>query len=386
MSLFDAGPWDNKAVAGAHVFSSERKLLYGAEHDKAEHLGEGQDAAAYGKAERHKMHAFWRSNALKSLAETVRNGKEGIVRKVATRSGNTRDNWPGDMGKHHAIIEELVKLKVVTLHQDEKAVTYAKVHAAALHRAIDRFVKEAAKEKEEEQQAAGAAAAAAAGTRPDRFTAAAAFDGFRAGCVFKMGADGLGYYRDGPADDDESGASGAAALPPGWVAGVTPEGYTYYWHTPTSTSSWEVPTGEPPITKTLPLAPRVTATLLSGRGEAVRKLEDQSGASIVVDAAASSASVRGSAGEVARAIELIERKAGAIEFAAASAMPVQNLPGTAQQAAAVGDKRKSSEYDFRGVAGFVAEADAARAALKQRGGGGALAALAQYDDDDEEDD
>ena len=85
MSLFDAGPWDNKAVAGAHVFSSERKLLYGAEHDKAEHLGEGQDAAAYGKAERHKMHAFWRSNALKSLAETVRNEANSSTMRTRSR-------------------------------------------------------------------------------------------------------------------------------------------------------------------------------------------------------------------------------------------------------------------------------------------------------------
>lgn len=61
MSLFDAGPWDNKAkTAGAHVFSSERKLLYGAEHDTAEHLADGQDKSSYGRAERHRMHDFWR--------------------------------------------------------------------------------------------------------------------------------------------------------------------------------------------------------------------------------------------------------------------------------------------------------------------------------------
>jgi hypothetical protein len=42
---------------------------------------------------------------------------------------------------------------------------------------------------------------------------------------------------------------------------------------------------------------------------------------------------------------------------------------------------------FRGVAGFVAEADQAREALRQRTetSGGALSALAQYDDDDDDD-
>ena len=71
------------------------------------------------------------------------------------------------------------------------------------------------------------------------FSAAAAFGGARPGAVFKMGEQGLGYYRDGPGGDGES----AKPLPEGWVSGQTPEGYVYYWHTPTSTSSWERPTG-----------------------------------------------------------------------------------------------------------------------------------------------
>ena len=99
--------------------------------------------------------------------------------------------------------------------------------------------------------------------------------------------------------------------------------------------------------------------------------------------------------------QLLERKRGAIEFAAAAARPPQRLPSDAASsgggaATAVGGKRKgdASEYDFRGVAGFVAEAEQARAALRQRqeaaaaaaapAAGGGLAALAQYDDDDDE--
>ena len=62
--MFDGGPWDSKAaVAGAHVFSKERKLLYGNEHDRAEHLAAGQDQSSYGKKEKHKMHDVreWRT-------------------------------------------------------------------------------------------------------------------------------------------------------------------------------------------------------------------------------------------------------------------------------------------------------------------------------------
>ena len=211
-----------------------------------------------------------------------------------------------------------------------------------------------------------------------------AFAGTRPGCVFKMGGQGLGYYRDGADGADDA----TPALPAGWICGTTPEGYTYYWHTPTSTSSWEVPTVQPPVSRHVALAPHVSATLAAA---ALQQIEEQSGATIVLDPPSGGAHVRGSESEVARACQLLERKAGAIEFAAAhSAAQQQPLP-------VPGEKRKvgaSSEYDFRGVSGFVAEAEAARAALRQRPlegapppvPGGALAALAQYDDDDDDDD
>ena len=35
--LFEPGPWDKrKDIESAHVFSQKRKLLYGAEHDRAD--------------------------------------------------------------------------------------------------------------------------------------------------------------------------------------------------------------------------------------------------------------------------------------------------------------------------------------------------------------
>ena len=67
---FELGPWDKKAkTEGAHVFS--RKLLYGDEHDSAEHLPDGADGATYGAVELHRMHSFWRRNVL-----NVRGGVE----------------------------------------------------------------------------------------------------------------------------------------------------------------------------------------------------------------------------------------------------------------------------------------------------------------------
>ena len=394
MSLFDTGPWDNAKVKGAHVFSSERKLLYGNEHDKAEHLAEHQDGSAYGQAERHKLHDFWRKNALKMLAEQVkRNGKEAMLYKVAARKGPQQEVWPGDLGKHHLLIEEMLQLGVVTLHQDDNAVTYAKVHSAPLHRAIDKFnaAEAAQRQQQQQQQQAAAAASSALAARPHPFAASDTFAGARTGCVFKMGEMGVGYYRDGPDGEAEGSGVAAPALPAGWVSGTTPEGYTYYWHTLTGTSSWELPTGPPPVNRHVALAPHVATTLAAANSAAVRKIEDDSGAVIRLDLHGSSAHVRGSEGEVARACQLLERKAGAIAFAAAHNAAQQPPPSRAAAMAAApppvaGGKRKG-EYDFTGVAGFVAEADAARAALRQRPleGSGALASLAQYGDDDDDD-
>ena len=97
--MFDGGPWDNKAVEGAHVFSKERKLLYGNQHDSAEHLAVGQDASSYGVKEKHKLHTFWMKNSLKMLADLSRRakqkGEEASLRKVAARSGPQREVWPG---------------------------------------------------------------------------------------------------------------------------------------------------------------------------------------------------------------------------------------------------------------------------------------------------
>ena len=62
MNGFEPGPWDTRAQAdGAHVFSKKRKLLYGADHDKAE-LDESGDASTYGQREHHRMHNIWRNS------------------------------------------------------------------------------------------------------------------------------------------------------------------------------------------------------------------------------------------------------------------------------------------------------------------------------------
>jgi hypothetical protein len=392
MSLFEGGPWDNKAkTAGAHIFSEQRKLLYGAEHDSAEHLGDGQDKSSYGKVEKHKMHDFWLHNTLKQLAEVVRRAaKDPTVKKVAGRKG---PEWPGDMGKNHAIVEDLLRMDVVTLHQNDGAEVFARVHAAALHRAIANSAAAATSAA----SAVVSAASPSSGTPPPpAFVAAAGFTGARAGCVFKNGAQGLGYYRDDGARGSHAPSGG---LPDGWTSGQTAEGYTYYWHDATGTSSWEVPTGQPSISRALVVPPQViTALTVADGGAAIRKIEDESSATITFHGSPKVAHVRGSSAAVDRAYRLLERKVGGIEFASRT---LQNqsasLPPSA--APAVGSKRTAaqagtapaSEYDFRSVAAFVADADASRAALSQqsredgKGGGGALAALAQlYDDSDED--
>ena len=395
--IFEAGPWDSakSRKGGVHAFSSDRKLLYGNAHDNADHLADDDDKANYGKAEKHKMHDFWRKNALKMLADQLKRGDHTLRKIAGPRGGPSKEVWPGDLGKHHRISEELIELGVITLHTDNNAVAYAKIQAAALHRAIERFAAEA--EAAKQQQAAEAAAASATQQQQQpAFVAAERFAGKRAGRVFKMGDSGLGYYRDGPADEAEASSSRAAAaapssLPPGWVQGTSPEGYTYYWHTPTSTSSWEVPTGEPKSAKTMSLSAHVAHSLANDRGVAVRKIEEQCGASIRIDKERCTATAHGTAAEVARALQLIERKAGGLEYAAQASAQQQRVAVNTQQQQAAGQKRSHEEgsWDFGGVAGIVQEGEAARAKLQKEAvvqPGGALAALAQYGDDSDEDD
>ena len=238
---FDLGPWDKKAkTEGAHVFG--RKLLYGDEHDSVEHLTTDADAATYGTVELHKMHAFWRRNVLKMISEQARRTPKGQDIKISKVPGRKGVEWPGDLGKHHALIEELLKLDVVTIHQTDRGETYAKVHAAPLHRAYEQYCSAAATAAATAAANAAAAPAAAPAAPPAAATApfvgAAAFAGAWAGYVFKMGEEGLGYYRDGP-----PAADAEPPLPDGWVSGQTAEGYVYFWHGPTGTSSWERPTG-----------------------------------------------------------------------------------------------------------------------------------------------
>ena len=242
MSLFEPGPWDKReGIESAHVFSKKRKLLYGAEHDDASaDAADGVARPDYGERPKDRMHAIWRKNALKQLGEVVKrsDGKEPRVYKDHERSSWRVAPWPGDLGKHHSLIEELIDWKVVTMHQDDKADGYARIHPEELYKAISIYCKPPTLE------------ATHAGTAPDpaaaAFTAASAFEGARAGYVFKRGAAGVGYYLDG-VSEAEAAAAGAtvasltnAKLPDGWVSGKSPEGYTYYWHAATSTSSWEV--------------------------------------------------------------------------------------------------------------------------------------------------
>ena len=396
MSLFEGGPWDNsERTAGAHIFSSQRKLLYGADHDKVEHLGDGADASSYGSVELHRMHAFWRRNALKQMDEQVRRarGKEVELRKVPGRTGGPV--WPGDLGKHHALIEEMIKLGVVTLHQGDDATVFARVHAPALRRALETYGAPPA------TAAPAAAPHAEAGEVGPPFVAAPAFAGARPGYVFQSGAQGLGYYLDGAGRASGAGAAAVdAALPDGWVGGQTAEGYTYYWHAASGTSTWERPTGPPPVMERLALAPGVAAALTGGGGASLRSIEEDSCASVRIEAGGAAALLEGTAAQVARARRLVERKAGAVAFATREATAPRPVAGAvATPARLAGTKRAAagavSSYDFRSVATFVAEAEACRAALRQRqaegvpasdGGGGALAALAQYGDDDDDDD
>ena len=160
MNGFEPGPWDTRAQAdGAHVFSKKRKLLYGADHDKAE-LDESGDASTYGQREHHRMHNLWRKGALKQL-DALAKKEKGDVKLVKRLERGGKVAWQGasDLGKHFLLVEELIDLKVLSLHQDEQAKTYAQVHRDALRKAIAFFASE-------EAAAAAAAAAAEGGGGP----------------------------------------------------------------------------------------------------------------------------------------------------------------------------------------------------------------------------
>ena len=389
---FELGPWDKKAkVEGVHVFG--RKLLYGNEHDSAQHLPEGADTENYGKVELHKMHAFWRKNALNELSDMVRRAPKGsdvTLRKVPGRNGPAA--WPGYLGKHHALIEEMLKLGVVTLHQDDKAHMYAKVHPAPLNRACEQYCTATSTAVPVDAAAAAPPVAAAPTSGPD-FMVAVTFTGARPGYVFKSGERGLGYYRDGVhAGGEARAAPGDASqpLPEGWVAGRTPEGYVYYWHAPTSTSSWEVPTGPPPMERSVSLSAVALRTLRASDSAATRKIEEASGASITLCEGA--ATVRGSAGEVARACQLLERKVASLAYASQYHQQQEQeryqQEQRQRQQQQKEQQRQQPDYNFSSIATFVTQADACREVLRQQGesaGSGALAALAQYDDDSEDD-
>ena len=181
----------------------------------------------------------------------------------------------------------------------------------------------------------------------------------------------------------------------GWTAGRSPEGYVYYWHAATSTSSWERPTGPPTIEQSVPLTPAAAAALHTDPA-AVRKLEDQSGATILIGGIA--AVIAGEPRQVARAVQLLERKASGLAYAnaalgrvAATHGPPATHAPPATASGAVGGiaaSAYSSAYDFRGVAAHVAIAQSSKRELERReqASGGALAALAQYGDDDDDDD
>lgn len=393
MSLYDGGPWDKKEkTAGAHVFN--RKLLYGSEHDSAEHLDANEDRASYGKAERHKMHDFWVESALKLCAEELQHGRTEL-RKIATGRGGKLE-WPGTLGKHHAIIEELLERRVFTLHQESKdnGQMVARIHAGPLSDAMKKMSARAA---------SGAAAAAAASSEasvalPPLFSAAPSWVGPRPGCVFKNGEQGLGYYRDGAAASSGAG-SGGSGPDNAAVASAGPEARA----------------AEPPVTEAVVLGSWQVASMLAADAASIGKMQDDSGASIAVDVAGSCAHATGTPPQVARARQLLERKAKGLAFLVASQqpMPGQKRPAASSLPSAGGGEATRTGmanplYDFTRVRGFVAEADASRAVLRQRTDSGeaegaaesgaaaaaaapaapnaSLAMLADYGDDDDEDD
>ena len=376
--LFEPGPWDNKEKCeGIHVFSKKRKLMYGEEHNAAAEAEEGED---YGQKELHPKHPMWRKKSLVYL-QTVAARTTGEVRleRKVPRWNHKEDSahvtgWPGDLGKTYALVEEFVELGVLSIHQNDNQSTYGVVHRKPLLQAAVRFCTDPA-----DAPAASAAAGGAAPAVPvPAFEAAASFQGKRAGAAFKLGEEGLGYYRD--ASQPEAAEAAPAPLPADWTPGATPEGYAYYWHGPTGTSSWERPTAATQLVKVVPLSAEAVAALRSAGPSGMAKVQEATGC--VVTLKAGQAAVSGTAEGIEHAATLLRRKAEGLLYAA-RAMPSARAPvpvaGRHGSGGSSAQQRKS-EWDFRAV---VAVHDAAVAEAPE--GGGALAALAAYDDDDDDD-
>ena len=393
-SLFEAGPWDNaEAVAGVHVFDKKRKLLYGDEHDRAAHA---EDPSAYSAPrEEHRLHPLWRRGAIKYLQELCSKTKEEV--KIPKKVGRAREKpWPGDLGKDHAVFEEFVAAGALSVHQDDSLGVYALVHRAALHRMADKYLNVDAPPAA--SAGAGAAAGAGAVAGPP-FVAAAAFDGARAGYVFKAGSKGVGYYLDTLATRGGGGGGGGAAaaalapLPPGWVEGLSPEGYPYFWHTETSTSSWARPTAATAVARNLALVPAQAAALRAAGPAALTKIAEQSGGvQISIPAGASHAVLRGPAAALDTAERLLRRKIEALVFAATAhpAAGAAAAAAAAAKAAATNTAATAPDYSFKGVAAHVALRDESAARLAEAQPAKPAAALsalaAAYGDSDDDDD
>jgi len=340
MSLFEPGPWDKRQGSdSAHVFSKKRKLLYGNDHDRADLVEGGGEG--YGQREQHRLHTVWRRGALRFLSEKLRTGGQ-VFKEPPGRS--TVTGWPGDLGKHHLVPEELLDLGVISVHVDDAARTYARIHSDRLAAATARFAREAAAAAAATSGAGSANGAAAFRLPPfgaPRFEAAATFAGARPGYVFKAGEQGVGYYADGP-DPAAHDEAAPPPLPEGWVEGTSPEGYAYYFHSPTQTSSWERPTAATAVSATVPLSPALTASLTAKRRAGVSQLQADSGAQVLLQGGV--ATLSGTARAVARAQELLQRKAAALEFVAsrsrpAAARPPPPLPPT----------EAAPDYNFSGL-------------------------------------
>ena len=340
--LFEPGPWDKQSAESAHVFSKKRKLLYGRDHDQADLVEEGPDG--YGERERHKMHDIWRRGALRNLSERARVKGDVKIFKDKPGKGNVT-GWPGELGKHHAVVEELIGLGVLSIHADDNARTFGLVHRDKLAQAMEYFGKAATKPTDGSERAQVASAGVGFGLGSPCFMPAEAFFGHRQGYVFKMDQQGLGYYIDGYKPQD---ATPSTALPDGWVQGRSLEGYIYYHHVPTGTSSWERPTGDgcvvpaTTLTTTISISAALLASLTSAGGAGLDKILSDSGAQVMLQG--SSATISGTTRAVERAKKLIERKASALAFISKSKATGNGL--VAQRAAV--DVVEKPDYSFTG--------------------------------------
>ena len=55
------------------------------------------------------------------------------IYKVAER--NYKFGYPGDLGKHHLLLEEFIDLKVLSIHQDEQVMYPLREHTTHVRRA-----------------------------------------------------------------------------------------------------------------------------------------------------------------------------------------------------------------------------------------------------------